>query len=180
MTNRRLTHTEALGRLDRSILLVRGQRVMLDLELAEIYGVPTKALNQAVKRNALRFPDDFAFRLTEAEKSEVVTNCDHLSRLKFSPSLPWAFTEHGAIMAANVLNSDQAIEMSVHVVRTFIRLRELALRDDALARGLRALEKRVGEHDQQLLAIIRRLRELSDAPKPRRARRIGFVVPDEE
>ena len=91
--------------LERRILSARGERVILDADLAEGYGVTTKALNQAVKRNAERFPDNFAFLLTPAEKAEVVTNCDHLVRLKFSPVLPRALTEHGAIMAANVLNS---------------------------------------------------------------------------
>src|SRR5262245_58214852 len=92
-------------RLDHIILVVRNQNVILDADLAVLYGVPTKALNQAVKRNRERFPDDFMFRLTRAEKEEVVTNCDHLKRLKFSPTFPHAFTEHGALMIASVLNS---------------------------------------------------------------------------
>src|SRR5437868_4162950 len=87
------------------ILLLRGQRIILDADLATLYGVPTKRLNEQVRRNAERFPDDFMFRLTRAEKLEVVANCDHLQSLKFSPQLPYAFTEHGAIMAATVLNS---------------------------------------------------------------------------
>jgi hypothetical protein len=95
------------------ILTLRGQRVILDADLAEIYGVQTKVLNQAVKRNAERFPDDFMFRMNEAEKREVVTHCDHLHKLKFSPQLPYAFTEHGAIMAASILNSPEAVAMSV-------------------------------------------------------------------
>ena len=106
------------------ILDLRGRKVMLDADLAGIYGVPTKVLNQAVSRNKERFPRDFVFRLTPEEKMEVVTNCDHLARLKFSPVLPHAFTEHGAIMAATVLNSPQAVAMSVYVVRAFIRMRE--------------------------------------------------------
>lgn len=98
------------------ILIIRGQRVMLDADLAEHYAVPTKVLNQAVKRNRARLPDDFMFQLTAAEKREVVTNCDHLPdfiqrRLKFSKTLPYAFTEHSAIQAANVLNSPQAIAL---------------------------------------------------------------------
>jgi hypothetical protein len=92
-------------RIEQAILVIRGQRVMLDSDLAKLYGVSTKALNQGVKRNTDRFPKDFMFRLTQQEKSEVVTNCDHLSKLKFSPTMPFAFTEHGAIMVANVLNS---------------------------------------------------------------------------
>jgi hypothetical protein len=95
------------------ILNIRGQRIMIDTDLAELYGVPTKALNQAVKRNHGRFPSDFMFQLTPEEKAEVVTNCDHFAKLKFAKSLPFAFTEHGAIQAANVLNSAQAVEMGI-------------------------------------------------------------------
>ena len=100
-------------RIENRILTLRGHRIMLDTDLAEVYGVKTRTLNQAVKRNRERFPKDFMFRLTVREKQEVITNCDHLSRLKFSRALPFAFTEHGAIMAASVLNSPRAIEASV-------------------------------------------------------------------
>jgi len=96
-----------LAQVDRTILTIRGEKVMLDRDLAEIYGVTTKALNQAVKRNELRFPVDFRFQLTREEREEVVTNCDHLKTLKYASSLPWAFTEHGVIMAAAVLNSSR-------------------------------------------------------------------------
>lgn len=95
------------------ILTIRGQRVLIDADLAELYGVSTKVLNQAVKRNQVRFPADFMFQLLPEEKIEVVTNCDHLAKLKFSKSLPFAFTEHGAIQAANVLNSPQAVDMGI-------------------------------------------------------------------
>ncbi len=95
--------------VERRILSIRGQRVMLDADLAALYGVSTRVLNQAVKRNRERFPEDFMFRLTVAEKAEVITNCDHLRPLRFSPSLPHAFTEHGAIMAANVLTKELSI-----------------------------------------------------------------------
>ena len=111
-------------RLEARILTLRGQRVMIDADLAELYGVPTRALNQAVKRNASRFPPDFMFQLTVAEKAEVITNCDHLRNLKFSKSLPFAFTEHGAIQAANVLASVQAVEMGIYVVRAFVQMRQ--------------------------------------------------------
>ena len=106
-----------MERIERAILLIRGEKVMLDIDLAELYGVETKALNQAVKRNLDRFPPDFMFQLTTAEKKEVVTNCDHLIKLRFSPNLPYAFTEHGALMLANVLNSERAAQTSVQVVR---------------------------------------------------------------
>ena len=107
-----------------AILLIRGQKIIIDADLTMLYGVPTKALNQAVKRNTNRFPDDFMFQLSQAEKDKVVTNCDHLARLKFAKTLSYAFTERGAIQAANVLNSPRAVEMGVYVVRAFVRLRE--------------------------------------------------------
>jgi hypothetical protein len=105
-----------MERIERTILLIRGEKVILDADLAALYGVPTKALNQAVKRNRGRFPADFMFRLGRREKSEVVTNCDHLQGLKFSSGLPNAFTEHGAIMAAS-LSTRTGREVSVAVVR---------------------------------------------------------------
>src|SRR3974390_3316747 len=113
---------------------------MLDSDLAELYGVETKRLNEQVRRNLNRFPSDFMFQLTETEKSEVVANCDHLARLKFSPHLPSAFTEHGALMLANVLNSKRAAQTSVQVVRAFVRLRQILASNAGLARKLAALE----------------------------------------
>lgn len=100
------------GNIEARIQIIRRQKVMLDADLAELYGAETRVLNQAVKRNLEHFPEDFMFQLTNAEKVEVVTNCDHLAKLKFSPSLPFAFPEHGSIMAASVLNSSRAIEIS--------------------------------------------------------------------
>jgi len=94
-----------IKQIESLILIIRGQRVMLDTDLAALYGVTTKRLNEQVKRNLKRFPEDFMFQLTLEEKQQVVANCDHLARLKFSPTLPYAFTEHGAIMAANVCES---------------------------------------------------------------------------
>ena len=103
--------------IDSRILLIRGHRVMLDADLAEVYGTTTKALNQAVKRNRERFPAEFMFQLTRPEKSEVVTNCDHLRRLKYSPNLPFAFTEYGAVMLASVLNSPIAVQATPPAAR---------------------------------------------------------------
>ena len=114
---------------------------MIDADPAALYGVPTKWLNEQVRRNAGRFPEDSCFQLSPAENAEVVANCDHLARLKFSPSLPYAFTEHGAIMAANVLNSARAVKMSVHVVRAFVRLRELIASHKELVKRLDELEQ---------------------------------------
>jgi len=146
------------------ILSIRGQKVMIDADLADLYGVKTKALNQAVKRNAARFPEDFMFRLTSDEKQEVVTKCDHLHNLKFSKTLPFAFTEHGTIQAANVLNSSQAAEISVYVVRAFVQLRELLASNKELAKRLDELEQRIERkldtHDQAITGLINTLRQM--------------------
>jgi len=177
-------------RIEQRILIIRGQKVMVDADLAELYGVPTKALNQAVKRNAERFPPDFMFQLTAAEKAEVVTNCDHLAKLKFSRSLPFAFTEHGAIQASNVLASSQAVEMGVYVVRAFVRLREILTSNRELGMRLDELEQKTEalalQHDTfahntraQLKQVFEAIRQLMTPPDPPR-RPIGFVAPKEK
>ncbi len=143
---------------------------MIDADLAEVYDVPTKALNQAIKRNPDRFPVDFAFRITAEEKAELVTYCDRFSRLKHSTSLPLAFTEHGVIMAANVMNSPKAIEGSVLVVRAFVKLREMMVSHRELARRLSALESR---YDAQFRVVFDAIRALMEPPR-RPRRRIGF------
>jgi phage regulator Rha-like protein len=159
-------------RIVRAILSIRGEKVMLDSDLAELYGVETKALNQAVKRNLDRFPPDFMFQLTVTEKNEAVTNCDHLIQLKYSPSLPYAFTEHGALMLANVLNSERAAQTSVQVVRAFVRLRQMLASNAELARKLAALENK---YDAQFKVVFDAIRQLMSPPaKPKRE--IGFHV----
>jgi hypothetical protein len=161
-----------IERAERSILLIRGEKVILDAALADLYEVPTKRLNEQVRRNRDRFPPDFMFQLTAAEKEEVVANCDHLARLKFSPSLPLAFTEHGAIMAANVLNSPRAVAASVMVVRAFVRLRQILATHADLARKLEELEKR---YDAQFQEVFRAIRALMAPPVPdKKRKRIGF------
>ena len=160
-------------RIQRSIYLIRGRRAILDADLALMFDVPTKVLNQAVKRNIERFPEDFMFQLTKAEKEEVVTNCDRLKQLKYSTSLPHAFTEHGAIMAANVLNSQKAIAASVYIVRAFVQLRELLSTHKELAHKLAELENRLDKHDKAIVAIVTAIKELMQPPvKPKG--RIGF------
>lgn len=171
---RAVTKASPSAQIQSRIILLRGERVMIDADLAELYGVTTKALNQAVKRNRDRFPPDFVFRLSRSEKNEVVTNCDHLARLRFSTTAPCAFTEHGALMAANVLSSARAVEMSVHVVRAFIRLRELVASHKALARKLTELERKLSTHDQAIAGLIDAIRELTHRP-PAKRRPIGFV-----
>lgn len=143
-----------IQRAERLILLIRGQKVILDSDLAELYGVPTKRLNEQVRRNRGRFPSDFMFQLTEPEKREVVANCDHLARLRFSPGLPYVFTEHGAIMAASVLKSERAIQTSIFVVRAFIRLKQTLASQEGLAAKVKRLQKTVQNHDKQIVAIV--------------------------
>lgn len=159
--------------IERSIMVIRGRRVMLDSDLAELYGATTKALNQAVSRNRDRFPSDFMFRLTKEEKQEVVTNCDHLRKLKFSPNLPRGFTEHGAIMLASVLNSHRAVEISVYVVRAFSHLSRILRAHQEIIYKVDELERRVQGHDQQLQALISAIRQLMEPPKPKK-KQIGF------
>lgn len=169
-----------IERIENRILHIRGHKVMLDRDLAELYGVPTKAFNQAVKRNFRRFPENFMFQLTEEEKDELVTNCDRFDRLKYSTALPYAFTEHGALMSANVLNSERAIDVSVMVVEAFVRLREIALTHKELSQKLKELEDRMDMHDENTIVVMSTLRKLLKdsavkAPSPSK-RKIGFPV----
>jgi len=158
--------------VEKRILELRGVKAIMGPDLAELYGVTTRRLNEQVRRNRDRFPEDFAFQLSQEEKEKVVANCDHLANLRFSPYLPYAFTEHGAIMAANVLNSKRAIEMSVFVVRAFVRLRGILSSQVEMLRKLEELEDKVGEHDEALRSIVAAIRQLM-APAPRTPR-IGF------
>jgi hypothetical protein len=168
-------------RISHSILILRGQRVLLDAELAVLYGVTTKALNQAVKRNANRFPEDFMFRLNQTEteslnRSQIVTGSQKHRDPRFPP---YAFTEHGAIMAASILNSSRAVEMSVYVVRAFVQLRELLASNKELARRFAQLETRLDKklfaHDEAIAAILSAIRQLMHPPVPKR-RPIGFTA----
>lgn len=161
-------------KIDRAILFVRGQKVMLDSDLAVIYGVKTSRLNEQVKRNIDRFPEDFMFQLTAEEKQEVIANCDHLEKLKFSRTNPYAFTEHGTIMLANVLNTPTAVATSVLIVRAFVKLRELLSTHKDLERKILELESK---YDNQFKIIFGAIRELmhqeqvdNDRPK------IGYKI----
>jgi phage regulator Rha-like protein len=163
-----------MERIEKAILSIRGEKAMLDSDLAELYGVPTKALNQAVKRNASRFPDDFMFRLTVAEvaelnRSQFVTGSQKHRDPRFPP---YAFTEHGALMLANVLNSERAAQTSVQVVRAFVKLRQMLASNAELARKLEALERK---YDAQFKVVFDAIRRLMSPPaKPKRE--IGFHV----
>jgi hypothetical protein len=162
--------------VERRILLIRDQRVMIDSDLADLYGAATKRLNEQVKRNRERFPEDFMFQLTQAEKSEVVAKCDHLKNLKFSSKLPFAFTEHGALMAAGVLNTPLAIEVSIFIVRAFVRLRQMLLSHADLARKLDALEKKYDDNFKVVFEAIRALMAPPEKPK----KKIGFGLREKQ
>jgi len=168
------THALIARPVETRILFIRGHRVLLDTDLAELYGVSVKRLNQQVKRNQERFPADFMFHLTAREgKILRLQNATSSSAHGGRRYLPYAFTEHGAIMAASILNSPRAVEMSVLVVRAFVRLRELLGRHKQLAARLSELERRLGTHDAHIRELFDAIRELMEAPtKPRKP--IGF------
>jgi hypothetical protein len=188
------TDIQPTANIESVILTVRGERVLLDMDLARIYGVPAKRLNEQVKRNRERFPSDFMFQLTREEwlsirrqpievadvdgnRSQIATGSQKHRDPRF---LPCAFTEHGAIMAANVLNSPQAVRMSVFVVRTFVKMRELLGGTKELARQLKALEAkltaRIDGHEAAIVDVLQRIMRLLDPPpEPELPRRqIGF------
>ena len=176
LQKKKASRSEPVLPIERMILVVRNERVILDRDLASLYGVTTSALNQAVVRNAGRFPEDFSFLLNNKEvanlKSQnVISSSGHGGRR----TAPQAFTEHGAIMAANVLRSDRAVKMSVFVVRAFVKLREMVATNARLSAKLRELEQRVDTHDQALSDIIATIRELVEPfVEDRKKRRIGF------
>jgi phage regulator Rha-like protein len=163
-----------IGKIEQRILLIRGEKVIVDADLAEFYGVETKRLNEQVKRNIGRFPSDFMFRITKEEKDEVVAICDHLEKLKYSASLPHVFTEHGAIMAANVLSSQRAIEVSVFIVKAFVKLRKTILESKELNSKIDQLEKKLADHDEKIIALIRAIKQFINPKPPPKERQIGF------
>ena len=165
--------------LESLIRTIRGQKILLDADLAAIYGVPTKALNQAVKRNAERFPEDFLFQLSSEEAGEVVLSRSQTVTLKRGQNikyLPYAFTEHGALMAANVLNSPEAVKMSVHVVRAFIKQRELLAGQAEILKKLAQMDANLLKHDDALRVIWRELQPLLAPPLAPPREEIGFQV----
>jgi ORF6N domain-containing protein len=166
-------------RVSSKILVLRNQKVILDSDLAELYGVPVKQLNQQVKRNADRFPSDFRFVVTDAEyrnlrSQNVISSSSHGGRRY----LPHAFTEHGAIMAATVLNSKRAIEMSIFVVRAFVQMRQATVFNQNVVSKLAELEARLDSHDGEIQGLVETIRELIE-PLPVNSRRIGFESPSE-
>lgn len=166
-----------LERIEGLILLVRGQKVMLDADLAALYGVETKVLNQAVKRNIDRFPDDFMFRLSKEEfanlRSQIVTPKSWGGRR----TPPYAFTEQGVAMLSSVLRSPRAVQVNIQIMRTFVKLRRILATHEHLARKLADLERK---YDRQFKVVFDAIRELMTPPEPRQKRRIGFRAGEEK
>ena len=160
-----------IEKIENKIFQIRGKKVMLDRDLAMLYGVPTKVLNQAVKRNIRRFPEDFMLQLTEIEKKEVVTNCDHLASLKFSPQLPYAFTEQGVAMLSSVLNSERAIMVNIQIMRAFVNLRKAAIHYTVLRRKIDDMEKK---YDAQFNIVFVAIKKMLEPPQEQPKRKIGF------
>jgi phage regulator Rha-like protein len=174
-----------LTKIQKRIFIIREKRVMLDSDLAELYEVEVKRLNEAVKRNLKRFPDDFMFRLTKNEFAEVVANCDHLQNQKFRPTLPNAFTEQGVAMLAAVLNSQKAIDVNIQIMRAFVKMRQYVLSKSDKNSQIAELRKllmlhientdhKLLEHDKTIEQIIIALNNLIE--KPPKTKRIGFGV----
>ncbi|MCU0650666.1 MAG: ORF6N domain-containing protein [Candidatus Omnitrophica bacterium] len=153
------------------ILLLRGKKVLLDSDLALLYCVRTKRLNEQVKRNIKRFPEDFMFQLTAKEKEEVVANCDHLRFLKFSPHLPLAFTEQGIAMLSGVLNSDRAIAVNIQIMRAFTQLRRMLLTNAGLKRKIEEMENK---YDKQFTIVFQAIKQLLEPPPVKVKPPIGF------
>jgi hypothetical protein len=188
----------SVERLDPLIFEIRGHRVLLDADLARLYGVTTKRFNEAFQRNRRRFPDDFAFQLTPAEyddlrsqfaisssqafdslgtsRSQFATGSSLHRNLSFRP---WAFTEHGALMAANVLRSERAVQMSVFIVRAFIRLREQVAANTGVVVRLAEIDRKLLQHDVALLDLYQKLEPLLQPPADPPKRRIGFHPEDQ-
>ena len=145
------------------VFIIRDHRVMVDSDMAELYGVTTKRLNEAVKRNSSRFPVDFMFQLTMKEKEELVANCDHLKKLKFSPYLPYAFTEHGAVMLASVLNSERAISVNIQIVRIFNKMVEMMLLHKDLLLEMQKMNNKLTDHDDKILLIFEYLKQFEES-----------------
>jgi len=180
-----MSSTRKIDNVESAIYLIRGHRVMLDSDLAAIYQVTTRRLNEQLRRNRKRFPEDFAFQLTAEEfrnlksqiatsslRSQFVTSSSHGGKRK----LPWVFTEHGAIMLASVLNSNVAVQASVRVVRAFVRLREMVAANAQLASKLEELERRLDSHDEAIVDLFATLKRLLEPTEPKKKREIGFHV----
>ncbi len=163
------------------IFEIQGQKVMIDADLAKLYGVPTKRLNEAVKRNARRFPEDLMFQLSAKEWDELVAICDRFTNMKHSSVLPHAFTEAGVAMLSSVLNSETAIQINLQIVRAFIRLRRMLIDHDALRLAIEGLERRVGKNERDIQLALKAIQSILTPPDPPKPKiKIGFASPEKK
>lgn len=160
--------------IEKRIFLIRGQKVMIDRDLADLYGVETKYLNRQIRHNQQRFPVEFMFQLTKEERDEVVQICHRLRTIKFSTTLPYAFNEHGVAMLASVLNSENAIKLSIIIIKAFVKLREIVSTHKELAYKLNELERKIEKHDIEIQSIFEAIRQLMEPPPEKPKRVIGF------
>lgn len=150
------------------ILFIRGINVMIDSDLAELFDVSTKRLNEQVKRNIKRFPEDFMFQLTEKEKEKVVAICDHLNKLKFSSFLPFVFTEHGTVMLASILNSERAIHVNIRIVRIFNKMREMLILNKDAAFEVERINRQLSDHEDKIVLVFEYLKQFERAKEEER------------
>ncbi|MDD5205074.1 MAG: ORF6N domain-containing protein [Desulfobacterales bacterium] len=170
-----MEHSVAVESIVSRIYFIRGERVLLDRDLAVLYGVKTKALKQAVRRNSKRFPEDFMFELKKEESLSLRSQNVTLKRGEHSKYLPYAFTEQGVAMLSSILNSESAIEVNIAIMRAFVRLRKLASSYEVIERKLKEIENCLEDHDEKIEAVFEAIRQLMTPPeKP--SKRIGFEV----
>ncbi|MDP2911426.1 MAG: ORF6N domain-containing protein [Candidatus Omnitrophota bacterium] len=163
------------GAIEQRIFLIRGKKVMVDRDIAELYGVETKYLNRQVRRNKERFPEEFMFQLLSGEKNELVTNWHRFQPLKHSSVLPYVFTEHGVAMLASILNSERAVKISIIIIKTFVKLREILATHKEFAHKLAELERKLGKHDKSIKALFEAVHRLMVVPEAKTNRVItGF------
>jgi len=163
--------------IEKKILLIRGNKVMLDKDLARLYRVATKRLNEQVKRNTKRFPEDFMLQLTKSEKDELVAICDRFNSMKHSTVLPYAFTEQGVAMLSGVLNSNRAIMVNIQIMRAFTQLRRMLLTNRDLKRKIEEVEKK---YDKQFAVVFQAIKQLLEPPTAKEKKIIGFRVYDDK
>lgn len=159
------------------IIVLRDVKVMIDKDLAELYGITTKQLNQQVKRNIKRFPEDFMFQINQEEKDDIILSFKHLNSLKFSTSLPYVFTEHGAVMLASIINSDKAIAVNIQVVRVFIQIRQALADNTDIRLEIEKIRKKTDNNTKNIEMVFQYLDELLDKRENPKARtKIGYTM----
>ncbi len=158
--------------IEKKIFEIRGRKVMIDRHLADLYGVETRILNQSVKRNINRFPEEFMFQLTKDERNKVITICDNLDSLKYARTMPYAFTEYGVAMLSSVINNDKAIQVNIQIIKTFVKLRQLISSTSQLHKRLEEMEKKYNKNFKIIFQVLHELMEIPEKPR----KEIGFKI----